>query len=342
MSPAQVSFILPTRNRADLVRRAVRSCLRVDGGIAPHVVVIEGSSDDSTFNDLTSEYIGDGRVQIVRQTADSPGFMPACFVGVDLVSTEWATFMYDDDVLSPSIGTMYREMIEGGMEFAVGFGRVAPVEADVQFGPVQEFEIHKPLLVLLAYFGDRRLRFNSFAPSPICCLCKTERLREWRREVEAFGNANRFRHYLLLERNIGPDLMIYLYCLLHSTTDVLVANAIIAHFSAHPDSMSVRYPRFELDTGYWLAGRWVIGALLSKQENQLAATCAGYLFSTGGWLALKAAIARRFGFALSIGGEVTAEVRRLTAKGLLIDALRAGLKHVVRRTLHGMEIRRPS
>src|SRR5215831_3601614 len=96
-----ITFILPTRNRKQFVRRAIDSCLSCESEtVSPCVIVIDGESDDGTFTDLQSAYAGDTRVQLL-QNSKSTGFMNTCFQGVELVKSKWVTFMYDDDVLSP-------------------------------------------------------------------------------------------------------------------------------------------------------------------------------------------------------------------------------------------------
>lgn len=88
-----VSAVIPTRNRPELVTRAVRSAL---GQTYPHmevVVVIDGP-DSATEASLSA--IEDDRLRIVA-LPESVGGSQARNVGVQAAQGEWIAFLDDDD-----------------------------------------------------------------------------------------------------------------------------------------------------------------------------------------------------------------------------------------------------
>src|SRR5437773_4005287 len=109
-APLELTFILPTRNRREWVRRAIASCLRAhQEGVSVEVLIIDGDSTDGSFEDLQQRYGNDSRVRLFRQQG-AKGFMAACFFAIPQVRTPFATFMYDDDVLSPYWADLPREL----------------------------------------------------------------------------------------------------------------------------------------------------------------------------------------------------------------------------------------
>jgi glycosyltransferase involved in cell wall biosynthesis len=331
-----ISYILPTRNRCALLLRAVDSCLSVGTLETPiSVIVIDGGSSDGTETELRARYGGDKSVKIVQQREDSPGFMNACFEGVDLVGAPFATFMYDDDVLSPFIGQLYEPVVSGHSDFVIGFGAVMPAIEVRNFQPVGVMRRYDPQFVLDQYFGGRELPYTELPVSPICCLTTREHIIEWRSDVINFASARPLRRYLMLERNIGPDLIIYLSGLLRSNKDVTVCFTAIAQFSAHPDSMTVRYRNLDLSIGYWLARVFVIDKLVVQREFELAARCAGWLLATGTVLAMRAAVHGKGAFLGGVLSEVANMLRSMAAVGHLQRTLFHGARYALRRIRQG-------
>jgi glycosyltransferase involved in cell wall biosynthesis len=337
-----ISYILPTRNRCELLLRAVDSCLRAGSLAAPtRVIVIDGGSTDGTESELRARYCGDDPVKIVQQKSDSPGFMNACFQGVDVVDTRFVTFMYDDDVLSPFIGQIYEPVVSGKSDFALGFGAVTPALEVRTFQPVGVMERHGPHFVLEQYFGGRDLLYTELPMSPICCLTTREHIIDWRSEVIDFASRTALRRYLMLERNIGPDLIIYLSGLLRSTKDVTVCFTTVAQFSAHPDSMSIRYRALDLSIGYWLARVFVIDKLVAERKLDLAARCGGWLLATGVVLVARAASNRKKDYLSGVLSELIGLVRSLAAIGVLHGAFLHIAQLVRRRIRKGTALTTP-
>jgi hypothetical protein len=330
-----ISYILPTRNRCELLLRAIDSCLRAATLTAPtQVIVVDGGSTDGTAGALRERYNGDPRVRILQQDPASPGFMNACFQGVDAVATPFVTFMYDDDVLSPYIGDMYGPVLSGEADFVFGFGAIT-TSSDVRtFQPLAVFKRHDPKFILAQYFGARDLPFTALPASPICCLTSREHILEWRDEVISFCSKTPLRRYLMMKRNIGPDQMIYLSALLRSALDISVCFTAVAQFSAHQESMSVRYNKLDLSVGYWLSRVYVIDKLIAAGEFELAARCAGFLLVRGVDLAARAVRDRNGAFARGVLAELGGLTRSLAGNGYLRPALAHSARSAARIARH--------
>lgn len=313
----EITFILPTRNRRKWVMRAIDSCLACENGlIKPRVIVIDGQSEDNTFVDVQETYGSDGRVELVQQEKNE-GFMSACFQGVDLVRTEFSTFMYDDDVLSPYFGTMISYMFRQQRRFIMGYGGEYDANDLYPFKRIHEFNDYSPLRLLLGYFGHTEyINYSGLPANPICCVVTTDSLRKWVGQVNRFAKKNRVREYFMLKRNIGPDLMIYLLAILEDRGEVSVASAIVAQFSVHSNAMSMRYGERELTVGYWLAKIWAFERLCERENREESAICAAYLILYGARILL-----RRLGKAqLAWSGSICVEIA-----GILLKIFKQGI-----------------
>src|SRR6266566_1897122 len=186
-TPLALTFILPTRNRPAWVERAVASCLQAhEGGVNVEVLVIDGSSTDGSFEELRQRYASERRVRLVRQQGPK-GFMAACFFAIPQVRTPFATFMYDDDMLSPFWADLPRELQRRRAGFVMGFSQEADVTKTCHFEQVTKLLVVNPATLLRAYCGaGHQLSAHSLPFSPICCLTQTEWLRSWAKEIDLF------------------------------------------------------------------------------------------------------------------------------------------------------------
>ncbi len=96
INPA-VSVVIPTRRRAQLVARAVRSALAQTLKDIEVIVVIDGS-DDETRAALAAD--PDPRLRVV-ELASSGGAPAARNVGVEHAKAEWTALLDDDDEWQP-------------------------------------------------------------------------------------------------------------------------------------------------------------------------------------------------------------------------------------------------
>ena len=286
--PLALTFILPTRNRRDYVGRALDSCLRVQQpGVRVELLVVDGNSTDGSFEELQRRYGDDPRVRLIRQTGP-PGFMPACLLAVPQVQTPYVTFMYDDDVLSPFWGDMPREMRRLGSEFVLGFSIAGDIRTVAPFERVTRLLMVTPSSLLRAFNGcGRALSRYDLPYSPICALTRTDLLCEWMAELNRFTNGRAMRHYFMMERNAGPDLMIYFYSILRHHGEIPVFDGPVAQFSAHADSITSGLEPTDLPIGYWLALRWLCDRLRVEHRGSDAGWCSAYAVRQGLKLILK-------------------------------------------------------
>ena len=149
---AEVTFILPTMNRRQYICRAVDSCLACRSArITPHVLVIDGMSDDGSYELLQERYGDNHQVLIIRH--DRVGFQRTAYFGVQQVHSEFVTFMYDDDLISPHFRLMLEGMLDHGRKFVMGYGHGYDVDQVYPFRPIERLEIYPRYDALLAYFG---------------------------------------------------------------------------------------------------------------------------------------------------------------------------------------------
>ena len=279
-----ITFILPTQNRTDYVGRAVASCLATERPefFVCHVLVIVGQADKGTDEVLRARFGHDRRVEVIRQSPTDKGFMGACFLGVRRLQTEYATFMYDDDVVSPYLGDLYSRMIAEGRPFAMGFGENTAPNEVLNFCPLLEIETFDWWPLVLNYYRRRSPTKQRMPVSPICCLTTSAQLDRWADYVHSFCDSPG-RKDLLLARNLGGDLMVFLTSLTNcpSGPEPLVARHVVAQFSNHPTSMSVTYDPLVFAAGYWTASNWTFEHFMRRGEQAKAAKLAGYIVVSG-------------------------------------------------------------
>lgn len=98
MQVPEVSVIIPTRDRSDRVRLAVRSAL-AQRDVSVEVLVVDDASSDGTGGMLAA--LADGRVRVVRNDT-SLGESGARNRGVDEADGHWIAFLDDDDLWAPN------------------------------------------------------------------------------------------------------------------------------------------------------------------------------------------------------------------------------------------------
>jgi glycosyltransferase involved in cell wall biosynthesis len=94
---AGVSVVVPTRNRAHLVRLSILSALR-QRGVDVEVIVVDDASTDDTAHMVSR--LGDRRVRLLRQ-ASNGGVSATRNRGIEEARAEWISFLDDDDLWSP-------------------------------------------------------------------------------------------------------------------------------------------------------------------------------------------------------------------------------------------------
>jgi hypothetical protein len=267
------------------------------------VLVLDGNSTDGTFEQIQQQFGGDPRVRLMRQ--QSQGFMGACFEALPLVRTPFATFMYDDDVLSPFWVDLPRGMADRGSGFALGFGAEGSLEQTIPFERPRFFHVVSPSALLRAYCGAGRGLFRHGLPfSPICCLTRTRELQRWQVEVEQFVQGRPFREYFMMRLNAGPDLLVYFSSILNHEGDIMVFDGAVAQFTVHSTSMTVSSGPMDIPVGYWLAYVWLANELRRHRRRSDAGWCTAYAVKSGLRLLWKRIRRRRWGWTGAFAKEV--------------------------------------
>lgn len=265
----EITFILPTINRKKYVLRAIDSCLNLNlysEEIVCKVHIYDGYSDDGAWEEMQNKYHLNQNV-ILKQVDRDLGFQETAFLALKNVDTEYCTYMYNDDVISPYYYELINTMLENQQNFIMGYG--------INYAVDQVYSFKKPSFkkvlkkdIIRCYFGNFKfIDYNSLPVSPVPSISTTNFLKNWVLEVKNFVKDSKFRNELMLKKNIGPDLIIYLYNLLLEKNSIILCNSSIAQLSVHKNSMSIGYGKAPLSTGYWLSRVWYFEKYC--EENQL-------------------------------------------------------------------------
>lgn len=92
-----ISVVIPTYNRADVLRRAIDSVLSQNSPL--EIWVIDGNSQDTTIAILKS--YTDPRIHWISES--DTGIYNAMNKGISLANGEWIYFLGSDDVLLPDV-----------------------------------------------------------------------------------------------------------------------------------------------------------------------------------------------------------------------------------------------
>jgi glycosyltransferase involved in cell wall biosynthesis len=124
---AEVTVIIPTKNRPHDLARAVRSVLKQQGVVVQVIAVDDGG--DPGILDTVSE-LQDRRVMTLRNER-SLGVAAARNRGIRLATTEWVAFVDDDDIWAP---TKLREQLRAvGSTAGAGWSSTACVHIDPRY-----------------------------------------------------------------------------------------------------------------------------------------------------------------------------------------------------------------
>ena len=107
--PPTFSVIIPTYNRAALVRRALASVLSQDDGDF-EIVVVDSASTDDTREVVREHAARDGRVRLICEETRR-GVCPARNTAVDAATGGWIIPLDSDDELAPGALALFRRKI---------------------------------------------------------------------------------------------------------------------------------------------------------------------------------------------------------------------------------------
>ena len=98
MPAPEVSVVIPTRNRWELLSRHALASALGQVGVEVEVIVVDDASDDGSEERL--EAVGDPRVHMIFRD-EQGGQAVALNQGIDAARGEWIAFLDDDDLWSP-------------------------------------------------------------------------------------------------------------------------------------------------------------------------------------------------------------------------------------------------
>ena len=226
-------------------------------------LIIDGSnfSDHKKIRNHFKKY---KRIKVIKQS--SVGFMNACFESIQYIKTNYFSYLYDDDFFSKHIIDIHKNATRGN--FSLGTGIVSSNQ-NISFEK-SSFLKFSTEETIGAYYGNKIKNIKFLPVSPICSIFKKSILKNWKRSLTRFCYTNKLRKYFMLERNIGPDLLLYLQSI-NNVKMVYVYQKPIAVFYSHLSSMSIIFGKNELMIGYWLSKILFLtnNRLDNKTNNQM-------------------------------------------------------------------------
>ncbi len=241
----KITFILPTKGRINKIKKFYHINEKKFKNI-PHCYLI------ITFNTIETKVLKkyfkkNNSIKVIKQK--KPGFMNACFESIAYVKTKYCTFLYDDDFLSPYLNKIFRKVFTN--DIAMGYGIVQSENLNNKFLPININKLSSEK-ILSCYYGNQLRGVNFMPVSPICLVFPSLFLSKWKNIILKFCKNNSLRTEMLLKRNIGPDLILYLHQLINYK-NINFSYPHIVEFKMHEKSMSYILGKNKLRIGYWLA-----------------------------------------------------------------------------------------
>ena len=280
--------MIPTKNRSNFLKKQIDRCKKNFNGKLYNYIIIDASNDD--FHLKNKKIVKNIKnIKLFRQR--SRGIQKGCFESLKFIKTKYVSFLYDDDELSKNITKIHKKNFNDGKTFSFGYGIVKDLSEKVSFRKLEYTSINAKD-ILLSYNGlninnflkIKDLKYNIILPlSPICTSYELNFLTQWKHTVLNFVKNNKFRNFFLLEKEIGPDLLIYLMLVARSKKKINFFTPFVAKFSSHEKSISVIYGSNLLRIGYWLSRVCFFekGLISDKTINDKIYT---YLVLTGAYL----------------------------------------------------------
>lgn len=116
-APTELSVVIPTYNRSDLVIRAIQSALHIDGLANMEVVIVDDHSSDDTVELVRREFRKELQTGVLRLLCnrENLGVTGAKNSGAAAALGEWIIFLDSDDVLrKESLAALVQELRNAG------------------------------------------------------------------------------------------------------------------------------------------------------------------------------------------------------------------------------------
>jgi hypothetical protein len=242
------TLILLTKNRENVLNSIQSIFKNIDEELDFKLLIIDGNLDNRIEILIKNNFYQYLKfIEIIKQNKN--GFMKACFQSINHVKSNFFSFMYDDDILSP----YYKEMLKKSLlhkKVSFGEGVVENIEKRTIFlKPTNKILSGK--YILNKYYQAHLNKNLELPNSPICSIFRTSILNKWKDLLYKSCLKNKYYYLLLLKNNIGPDLLLYLLSS-YNEKEIFYYKNYIAKFSHHKNSMSVIHGSVVLSLGYTL------------------------------------------------------------------------------------------
>ena len=103
----KITFIVPTKNRTIQLEKFIKYHKKIFKNLKYKFLIVDGSN---TINHIkVKKFCKKNKISLLKQKKS--GFMNSCFESINKVKTEYCTFLYDDDQLSPEIYKVFKNTL---------------------------------------------------------------------------------------------------------------------------------------------------------------------------------------------------------------------------------------
>jgi GT2 family glycosyltransferase len=194
VQPPFFSIVIPTYNRAELLRQALESVFQQEFRDFEVIVVDDGSTED--VSPIVEQYRD--RVTFLRQENGGPG--AARNAGARHAAGAYLAFLDSDDVWFPWTLRVFARLIRGRQSPAILSGRVVPITSEAELDAVLEKEMQCEAFA--DYFAASRHGHNAGAGTMVLRRDAFVRAGGF-----AVGQMNAEDHDLMLRMGMSPGFV---------------------------------------------------------------------------------------------------------------------------------------
>lgn len=241
----RISVLIPTYNRAELVKRAIRSVLESSWEDL-QVIVSDNGSTDATVEAAKEAASGDRRVIILQNTGNR-GPIPNWKQCLDHATGDWIHWLWSDDWVSPDF---YSKLIHGMRETGAGmaFSAARIIDTDNGWSFIRYsypgIAHLKTQMLKLAFVG------NEIPVSPAACLLPRKVVVD-----NFFSCIPKTGNIDCNSRAIGCDALMIIASI-DSCELIYTDSEPLVFFNYHPDSITVSSPPGLVEAHYAWARIW--------------------------------------------------------------------------------------